>query len=228
MDTVLDSVRNLYNHLDQLLKDGASIQYGQDFICEGYSEEVDALKKIAFHSDELLLQYQQLLAQHTGINSIKIKFIKNQGYYIEVTNKDIEKLEASSKIQVTSKEDQEKFDFQRRQTLKGAQRYTTPYIDMIQEKILSAKDELRTKEYEFLGKAQEKIASLHKTLHSFAEAVASLDVYVSHALFVKDNQWVKPDFVTDGTIEIIGGRHPVIEAFLPMDQQFIPNDLVMG
>lgn len=122
----------------------------------------------------------------------------------------------------------EKFDFQRRQTLKGVQRYTTPYIDMIQEKILSAKDELRAKEYELLAKAQEKITSLHKILHAFAEAVASLDVYVSHALFVQDKQRIQPEFVTDGTIDIIGGRHPVIEAFLPMDQQFIPNDLVMN
>lgn len=93
---VLDSVRNLYNYLDQLLKDGASIQYGQDFICEGYSEEVDVLKQVAFHSDELLLQYQESLVHHTGINGIKIKFIKNQGYFIEVTNKDIEKLENPS------------------------------------------------------------------------------------------------------------------------------------
>jgi DNA mismatch repair protein MutS len=98
----------------------------------------------------------------------------------------------------------EKFDFQRRQMLKGVQRYSTTYLDAVQEKILSAKDELTKKEYEHLGKAQEKIASLHKALHHFAEKVAALDVYVSHALFVEQKQWVKPEFVPNGTMDIIG------------------------
>ena len=112
--------------------------------------------------------------------------------------------------------------------MKGVQRYSTTYLDAVQEKILSAKDELTKKEYEHLGKAQEKVGSLHKALHHFAEKVAALDVYVSHALFVEQKQWVKPEFVPNGTMDIIGGRHPVIEAFLPMDQQFIPNDLHMS
>jgi len=264
-DAALDGVRNLYNFLDQLLKDAESIQHGQDFVREGYSDEVDQLKQIAFHSDTLLLDYQQELAGYVGATGLKIRFVKNQGYYIEVTNKDVEKLE--SRIKSLEQKDMsfrakwnevekspvglwdssidgdldsslrsewlmgdasEKFDFQRRQMLKGVQRYSTTYLDAVQEKILSAKDELTKKEYEHLGKAQEKIASLHKALHHFAEKVAALDVYVSHALFVEQKQWVKPEFVPNGTMDIIGWRHPVIEAFLPMDQQFIPNDLHMG
>jgi len=222
-DAALDSVRNLYNYLDQLLKDVESIQHGQDFVREGYNEEVDQLKQIAFHSDTLLLDYQQELAGYVGATGLKIRFIKNQGYYIEVTNKDIEKLESKD-----ADAGGEKFDFQRRQTLKGVQRYSTTYLDAVQEKILSAKDELTKKEYEHLGKAQEKVASLHKALHHFAEKVAALDVYVSHALFVEQKQWIKAEFVPNGTMDIIGGRHPVIEAFLPMDQQFIPNDMHFG
>lgn len=93
-DGALDSVRNLYNYLDQLLKDAESIQHGQDFVREGYSDEVDQLKQIAFHSDTLLLEYQQELAAYVGATGLKIRFVKNQGYYIEVTNKDIEKLES--------------------------------------------------------------------------------------------------------------------------------------
>jgi len=98
----------------------------------------------------------------------------------------------------------------------------------VQEKILSAKDALTQKEYELLGKAQEKIASLHKSLHHFAEQIAALDVYVSHALFVEAKQRVKPEFVPNRTMDIVGGRHPVIEAFLPIDQSFIPNDMHFG
>lgn len=235
-DSCLDSVRNLYNYLDQLLKDAESIQHGQDFVREGYNEAIDELKNIAFHSDTLLLDYQQELVTTVGATGLKIRFVKNQGYYIEVTNKDIEKLEQavqSTKTQVQndsllSQWQQEKFDFQRRQTLKWVQRYSTTYLDSVQEKILSAKDDLTKKEYEHLAKAQEKIAGLHKVLHRFAECVAALDVYVSHALFVQQKQRVQPEFVPNGTMDIIGGRHPVIEAFLPMDQQFIPNDMHFG
>ncbi len=116
-DTCLDSVRNLYNYLDQLLKDAESIQHGQDFVREGYNEEIDTLKNVAFHSDTLLLDYQQELVSTVGATGLKIRFVKNQGYYIEVTNKDVEKLE--SMIQnVDVKSTDEKFDFQRRQTLK--------------------------------------------------------------------------------------------------------------
>jgi DNA mismatch repair ATPase MutS len=81
-----------------------------------------------------------------------MRFVKNQGYYIEVTNKDIQTLE--TRVQSSN----EKFDFQRRQTLKGVQRYSTPYLDALQEKILSAKDELTKQEYVLLAKAQDKVA----------------------------------------------------------------------
>jgi DNA mismatch repair protein MutS len=243
-EKTLDGVRNLYNYLDQLIVDAASISYDNHFIRDGYSEDIDALKKVAFHSDELLLAYQQELVQYTGAIGLKMRFVKNQGYYIEVTNKDIEKLEQvvqSIKTQVqddswitssqTPRNDEnsgEKFDFQRRQTLKGVQRYSTPYLDTLQEKILSAKDELTKQEYIFLAKAQDKIAWLQTILHDFAACIAWLDVYVSHAIFVQTKNWVKPEFVPNKTIDIVAGRHPVIDAYLPIDQQFIPNDLYMG
>ena len=99
---------------------------------------------------------------------------------------------------------------------------------MVQEKILSAKEELTKQEYLLLAKAQDKIATMHSALHDFAVCVAQLDVYVSHALFVHAHNRVKPHFVSGEKMDIVGGRHPVIEAFLPMDQQFIPNDLGMG
>lgn len=71
-------MRNLYNYLDQLLKDAESIQHGQDFVREGYNDDVDQLKKVAFHSDTLLLEYQQELVQRLGISALKIRFVKNQ------------------------------------------------------------------------------------------------------------------------------------------------------
>ncbi len=64
-----------------------------DYIRDGYNEKIDELRKIAYHSDDLLLQYQQELAQAAGIPNVKVKFVLNQGYFLEVTNKDIENFE---------------------------------------------------------------------------------------------------------------------------------------
>lgn len=133
---MLDTVRHLYNHLDQLLKDDEDISYDLDFVRDGYNEELDKLKNMAFRSDEALLDYQQELVQETSIAGIKVSFIRNQGYFIEITNKDIDKFEAKG----SRKND--KYDFMRRQTLKGCQRYVTPYLDTIQQAILDAKDKL--------------------------------------------------------------------------------------
>lgn len=65
-------------------------------------------------------------------------------------------------------------------------------------------------------------------LHDFAACVAWMDVYVSHAIFVQTKNWIKPEFVPNKTMDIAAGRHPVIDAYLPIDQQFIPNDMHFG
>jgi len=77
------------NFLNQLLKDDNEYKEDIDFIRDGYNAEIDNLRQIAYHSDELLLAYQQELCQVTGITNVKLKFIMNQGYFIEITNKDI-------------------------------------------------------------------------------------------------------------------------------------------
>jgi len=83
----------LYNYLEQLLKNDEDYKDDIDYIRDGYNAKIDELRKIAYHSDELLLQYQQELAQIAGISNVKVKFVLNQGYFLEVTNKDVESFE---------------------------------------------------------------------------------------------------------------------------------------
>ena len=99
--------------MEQLLKNDEEYKDDIDYIRDGYNEKIDELRKIAYHSDELLLQYQQELAQAAGIPNVKVKYVLNQGYFLEVTNKDIENFE--KKI---SKDGDEKFSLIRRNTLK--------------------------------------------------------------------------------------------------------------
>lgn len=121
-----------------------------------------------------------------------------------------------------------KFDFIRRQTLKTGERYITPYLEELQHKILSAQFQLKTKEQVQLSLAKEKIIAAVKSLTKLADGIAWLDVYVTHALFVVEKKWIRPKLITDGGLQITAGRHPVIEEYLPIDQQFIANDLSIG
>ena len=122
----------------------------------------------------------------------------------------------------------EKLQLYRRQTLKGNQRYASPYLEHIQEDILSSRAQLGKLEYEVLGQLAQQIEAMSSTLYHFAEKIAELDVYCSHALFAKEYQYIQPELSHQSTLKIVGGRHPVIEAYLPRDQQFIPNHLIIS
>lgn len=104
----------------------------------------------------------------------------------------------------------------------------SPYLDTIQSQVLSAKDDLVSREFALLQDAKEKISQTSRALTAFAEHIAWLDVYSSHALLAKEKNFSKPEFTNNSQLSIIDGRHPVIEEFLPRDLQFIPNDLLLN
>jgi len=222
-ETTQSYLQHLYNSLEQMLKNDDEYKDDIDFIRDGYQSNVDELRKIAYHSDELLMQYQQELAQTAGISNVKVKFVVNQGYFLEVTNKDMQQFEEK-----LNKEHNEKFSLVRRNTLKWGQRYSSPYLENLQISILKAKDDLWALEYELLEQAKQKILWWTQALNEFAEYIAWLDLFVSQALLAKEKKFVRPEFVEWETLTIIEWRHPVIEKYLPLDQQFIPNDLSLN
>lgn len=228
-----NGLQHLYNYLEQILKNDEEYSDDIDFIRDGYQDKIDELRKIAYHSDELLLQYQQELAQIAGIPNVKVKFVLNQGYFLEVTNKDISIFEEKlSKINEEWKMKNEKWESKflivRRNTLKWGQRYSSPYLENLQVNILKAKDDLRTLEFNLLQQAQEKIRWWTKELNEFSEQIAWLDLFISQALLSKEKKFVQPQFVQWEVLTVVWGRHPVIEKYLPIDQQFIPNDLQLN
>jgi DNA mismatch repair protein MutS len=247
----LQQLFHLWKLLQQALKADEEIKLEMDYIQDCYNEEVDRLRKIAYHSDELLLEYQQFLVKQTGITNVKLKFVMNQGYFIEVTTRDMpafekrisENLETENFRELQHKDNQrevltnsqkfsednsQKFSLTRRQTLKDNQRYSSPYLEEIQQSILSSKDELVKLEFSLLGKLAQEVAKVAEALSTFAQKIAELDVYCSHALFALEQNYIQPELNATSIIAIEGGRHPVIEAYLPRDQQFIPNDLTLG
>jgi len=221
-ETTAEKIKILHNKLTTILKPNEDLNDEINFINDGYKEKIDELRKIAFHSDQLLINYQQELIKKSWVQNIKIKFIRNQWYFIEITNKDIETFE---KNLLNPEEENEKYNLIRRSTLKWAQRYTSPYINNLEQKIFSSKEKLIQEEFLILEELKNKIGNISKELNEFSQKISRLDLFTSQAILAKQKQFCKPKLTTNWQIKITNGRHPVIEKFLPIDQQFIPNNL---
>ncbi len=95
----------------------------------------------------------------------------------------------------------------------------------MQHKILAAQFQLKSREQLILTEAKEKVMEAVKTLTELSDGIAWLDIFVTHAIFVLEKKRIRPEVAASGLLEITAGRHPVIEEYLPVDQQFIANDL---
>ncbi|HPC34871.1 MAG TPA: hypothetical protein PLP73_04325, partial [Candidatus Absconditabacterales bacterium] len=224
-DYNIESIEKLYKTLQKVLKNDEFIKNDMDFIADGYNAEIDRLRKIAYHSDEMLMDYQNELATVSKVSNVKLKYIINQGYFIEITNKDIQLFESNLASIVDT--NNEKFNIVRRNTLKGAQRYNSEFLEKIESKIIDAKSALVEQEFLVLQELKESIGTITNDLNTFANHVAFLDLYTSHAIFSKENNLVKASYSEKGDLEIVEGRHLVVEKFLDQGFQFIPNDLFM-
>lgn len=183
-----------------------------DVIADGVSEELDELRNLAHHSKEYLLEVQQRETEKTGISSLKIGFNNVFGYYLEVRNTHKDKVPEN---------------WIRKQTLVSAERYITAELKEYEEKILGAEEKilaLETKLYgELVGEIQENIASVQKN----SRILARLDVLSGFADLAIANKYCRPEVNGSGTVDIVDGRHPVIETMMPIGEEFVPNDVFL-
>lgn len=177
-------------------------------IQDGFDETIDMLRNAKRDGKQWLAQLEEQDRERTGIKNLKIKYNKVFGYYFEVTN--------SYKNLVPE-------DYVRKQTLTGAERYTTPRLKELEDTILNAEDKLQTLEYDLFCKIRDSIAMELGRIQRTAKAVAKLDVYASLSLVAERNHYVRPKLNTKGVIDIKDGRHPVVEQMITNDM-FISND----
>jgi len=176
----------------------------------GYNEDVDRYRKAKTDGRQWLADLEEKTRQETGIKNLKIKFNNVFGYFFEVTN---------------SFKDLVPKEFERKQTLVGSERYTTPALKDLENTILGAQDKLNDLEYELFVEVKKKIAERIEDIQTAAKAVARLDVLCSLSLVSERNRYVRPTLNDKGLIKIRGGRHPVVEAM--MDGEFISNDTLL-
>ncbi len=183
------------------LKEGGVIR-------KGYHAELDELRALKTEGQGFIAQLQQREIERTGITSLKVKYNRVFGYYLEVTNTHADKVPD---------------DYIRKQTLKNAERYVTPELKEFEEKVLRAQEKTYELEYELFLEVRDRVASEIPKLQGTADALATLDSLGSLAQVAAERGYVRPEILDERVLEIEAGRHPVIEA-VQQGEEFVPND----
>ncbi len=189
----------------------ASIRDGGMFD-EGFNEDLDELREIARNGKKYIAEIKNKLSKEAGIPSLKIGYNKVFGYYIEVTNTHKDKVPEH---------------FIRKQTLVNSERYITPELKEVEEKVLSAEDKSKTLEGELFEELRLYVAEFADDVQQIATAIAELDCIQSFAEMAFRNNYVKPEINEGDTVDVKKGRHPVVEKTLDAGEPFIPNDIYL-
>ena len=189
----------------------ASIRDGGIFR-DGYHEELDELRDISRNGKKYIAKIKDSLTRETGITSLKIGYNKVFGYYIEVTN--------THKNKVPD-------HFIRKQTLVNSERYITPELKEVEEKILSAEEKSKTLESELFEELRIFVAEFADQIQEIARALAEADCLQGFAEVAFRNNYVLPEIDNSDILDIKKSRHPVVEKTLPAGEPFIPNDLYL-
>ncbi|HEY5489756.1 MAG TPA: DNA mismatch repair protein MutS [Gemmatimonadaceae bacterium] len=180
-------------------------------ISRGVNADLDELRAVATGGKDAIAALQAQERARTGITSLKVGYNRVFGYYIEITN--------ANKHLVPE-------DYQRRQTLTGAERYVTPALKEFEEKVLHATERTEELERQLFEDLRAQTAAEIARLQRVAATLAQLDVLAALADVAAREGYVRPEMSDDFALEITGGRHPVVERMMPRDQ-FIPNDVAL-
>jgi DNA mismatch repair protein MutS len=179
-------------------------------IADGYDAELDELRALQNNHGEFLLRYEAAEKARTGITNLKVEYNSVHGFYIEMNRTQAEAAPA---------------EYRRRQTLKNVERFITPELKAFEDKVLSANDRALAREKLLFTEVLEKLLPSIALLQTNAGAVASLDVLSCFAERAETLNYDAPEFTTEAGIQIVNGRHPVVESIA---QPFIANDVELN
>jgi len=182
------------------------------FIRPGFHPPLDELNDLARGGKQWIAGYQAQESKRSGIPNLKIGFNKVFGYYIEVTHAHRDKIPD---------------DYIRKQTLKNAERYITPELKEYEEKVLSADEKAKEIEYELFVALRNQVAAERRRMQRTADVLARLDVLLGLADLARANNYSRPEMTDEPVMELVDGRHPVVEQIEP-EGTFVPNDAHLG
>lgn len=209
----LPDIDDIYKIIDNAIIDDPPINITEGgIIKDSYDKGLEDLKKASDNAENRLISYESEQRDLTGIKNLKIIYNKNNGYSIEVTKSNIDKVDKS---------------YVRKQTLKNQERYTTEELENISSIILNGKEKINSLEYELFNKVVQIILDSTLRLQSLSKMIANIDSLNSFAKIAQKNSYVRPIITNNDEIIIKDGRHPVIESNLS-ENEFIANDTNIG
>ncbi len=189
-----------------------SIKEG-NYIKEGYSEELDEIRNIKANAKNWLDDFVEKEKERTNIKKLKVGYNRVFGYYIEV-----------SKSQMDLVKDE--FGYERKQTLSNSERFITKELKEKEAVILGSEDAIVDLEYQLFIALREKIKEQTFKLQTSAKIIAFIDMIIAFSSVSMSNRYTKPEIIEEKKIEVINGRHPVVEVLL--DEKFVENDILMN
>lgn len=206
----------LLSLLDKAIKVEPSVVLREGgVIADGYDAELDELRAIQTNHGEFLLRFEAAEKERTGIANLKVEYNSVHGFYIEMSRTQAESAPA---------------EYRRRQTLKNVERFITPELKAFEDKVLSANDRALAREKMLYEQVLVQLGQYIAALQTNAGAVASLDVLCCFTERAISLNYVAPTFITEAGLEIVNGRHPVVEqiSMQASGQPFIANDVLLN
>ncbi|NCI22484.1 DNA mismatch repair protein MutS [Clostridium botulinum] len=210
MEQCVDTLEDIHKLLDKALLDNPSLSVKEgNIIKEGFNEEVDSLREAKSNGKKWIASLEQKEKEETGIKSLKVSYNKVFGYFIEITKANLNLVPEGRYI--------------RKQTLSNAERYITPELKEMEEKILGAEEKLIDIEYKLFTKIRDFIEENIDRMQKTARIISDIDCLCSLATVALENNYIKPNINAKDEILIEEGRHPVVEKVIPKGE-FISND----
>lgn len=178
---------------------------------EGFNQELDTLRHASTEGKDWIAQYQLQEQQRTGIKSLKVRFNKVFGYFIEVSK---------SFLDIVPQE------YIRKQTIVNGERFITPELKEIEDKVLGSDEKSQALEYELFQELRQRVCTHLQQIQKTARAVAAVDCLGSLAQVAIQYNYVRPEVVEETVLDIRDGRHPVLDARMT-DSAFVPNDCLL-
>ncbi|HKL94952.1 MAG TPA: DNA mismatch repair protein MutS [Haploplasma sp.] len=208
----LDPHNELYKLLDEAIIDNPPLTVKEgNIIKPGFNSELDELIDINKNSKKWLEEFEEQERERLGVRNLKVGYNRVFGYYIEISKA------ASLTLD-------ESHGYERRQTLTNSERYISPVLKEKEDIILNAKDKAVNLEYDLFNEIREQVATYTNSLQELSSLIALIDVYLSHAISALKNNYIRPVISKNRHVEIIKGRHPVVEKFT----SFVANDVIMN
>ncbi len=214
MASLINPHKELYDLLEKALVDNPPLSVKEGgMIKEGFNSKLDEIREISTNGKSWIMNYEAKQREITGIKNLKVGYNRITGYFIEISKGQIQFLP-------------EDIEYERRATLANSERFITPELKKYEQMVLNAKDQIEVIEYEVFTSLRKYAQEFIVSLQELADLISEIDCYISLSDIAIKYNYVRPTFNDEREVNIVDGRHPVLESLMQGD--YIVNDVVIN